>query len=299
MKPIRILGRSIISALKSVFRNLNLSIASISCIIITLLLVSISIIISKNVASFTTEIENDLTIVVFVKQDASKEKINELADNLDAIPNIKDIKYLSKEEVKNKMMKENDTYEKIMSEWKDDENPLQAYFIVTVEDAKDIGETASTIKNLESVDVTKYGEGMVEDLISTFEIVKKVTLIAVAALTFVTAFLISNTIKITIYSRRNEIDIMRLVGTSNTVIRLPFIFEGLFLGMIGSIIPILATIYGYVFLYEKMGGVLFTPIISLITPYNFVFNVSGFLLIVGAVVGMFGSYNAVRKYLKI
>ena len=215
------------------------------------------------------------------------------------IPNINDIKYLSKEEVKEKMMKENETYNKIMSEWKEDENPLQAYFIVTVSDVKSIGETASTIKNLESVDVTKYGEGMVEDLISTFEIVKRVTIIAVIALTFVTAFLISNTIKITIYSRRNEIDIMRLVGTSNTVIRLPFIFEGFFLGIIGSIIPILATIYGYVFLYERMVVILFTPIISLIKPYNFVFEVSAFLLIVGAVVGMFGSYKAVRKYLKI
>lgn len=299
MKPLRILGRSIISALKSVFRNLNLSIASISCIIITLILVSISIIISKNVASFTTDIENDLTIVVFVKQDASKEKINELADNLDAIPNIRDIKYLSKDEVKKQMMKENDTFDRIMSEWDENENPLQAYFIVTVEKVENIGETASTIKNLESVDVAKYGEGVVEDMISTFDIIKKVTLVAVVALTFVSAFLISNTIKITIYSRKNEIDIMRLVGTSNTVIRLPFIFEGLFLGVIGSIIPILMTIYGYVFLYDKMGGVLFTPIISLIKPYNFVFNVGGFLLIVGAVVGMFGSYNAVRKYLKI
>ena len=140
---------------------------------------------------------------------------------------------------------------------------------------------------------------MVEELISIFDIVKKVTLIAVVALIFVTSFLISNTIKITIYSRKREIDIMRLVGTSNTVIKLPFIFEGLFLGIIGSIIPVLVTVYGYVFLYDKMGGIVFTNIISLIEPYNFVFQVSLVLIIIGAVVGMYGSYKAVRKYLKI
>ena len=299
MRPLRILRRSISSAFKSVFRNLNLSIAAISCIIITLILVACAIILTKNVNNVTTDIENDLTIVVFVKKDATEEKIDELKKNLEALPNIKSIEYLSKKDVKASMQQENETFNRIMSEWDEDENPLQPYFIVTVLDVDNIGETATTIKNLESVDVAKYGEGMVEDLLSTFDIIKKVMIVVVAALVFVTAFLISNTIKITIYSRKNEIDIMRLVGTSNIVIRLPFLFEGLFLGLIGSIIPVIITIYGYVFLYDKMGGVLFTPIISLVKPYNFVFQVSALLLIIGGVVGMVGSFKAVRKYLKI
>lgn len=299
MRPLRILRRSIRSAFKSVFRNLNLSIAAISCIIITLIIVSCAIILTKNISNVTTDIENDLTIVVFVKKDATDEKIEELKNNLKALPNIKDTKYLSRDEVKKSMQKENETFDRIMSEWDENENPLQPYFIVTVENVENIGETATTIKNLESVDVAKYGEGMVENLLSTFEIIKRVMIIVVVALVFVTAFLISNTIKITIYSRKNEIDIMRLVGTSNTVIRLPFLFEGLFLGLFGSIIPIIITIYGYVFLYDKMGGILFTPIISLVKPYNFVFMVSALLLGIGAIVGMWGSIKAVRKYLKI
>lgn len=299
MKPLRILRRSINSAFKSVFRNLNLSIAAISCIVITLIIVSCAIILSQNVNNVTTDIENDLTIVVFVKKDATDEKIEELKKNLDVLPNIKSIKYLSRNDVKKSMQKENETFNRIMSEWDEDENPLQPYFIVTVENVDNIGETATTIKNLESVDVAKYGEGMVEDLLSTFSIIKKVMIVVVIALVFVTAFLISNTIKITIYSRKNEIDIMRLVGTSNTVVRLPFLFEGLFLGLFGSVIPAIITIYGYVFLYDKMGGILFTPIISLVKPYNFVFKVSTFLFLIGAVVGMWGSVKAVRKYLKI
>ncbi len=201
--------------------------------------------------------------------------------------------------MKEEMSKENEAFNKIMSEWKEGENPLQPCFIILVEKIENIGETANTIKNLEHVDIVKYGEGMVERLVSIFDIVKKVTIVAVVALVFVTAFLISNTIKITIYSRKNEIDIMRLVGTSNTVIKLPFLFEGLFLGVLGSIIPVLVTIYGYVFFYDKMGGILFTDIISLIEPYNFVFQISGALVIIGAIVGMYGSYKSVRKYLKI
>lgn len=299
MKAFRIIGRSISSAFKSVFRNFSLSIASISCIVITLIMVSFSLILSGNVNNFTKDIENDMTIVAFVKLDATNENIDALKGNIEALPNIDESTYMSKEDMKESMKETNDAFNKIISEWEEGENPLQACFILKVKDINLIGETATTIKNLEFVDVVKYGEGMVEELVSFFDMIKKIMFVAVIALIFVTAFLISNTIKITIYSRKNEIDIMRLVGTSNFVIRMPFIFEGLFLGVFGSLIPILATIYGYVFLYDKMGGILFTDIITLIEPYNFVFYVSAVLLILGALVGMFGSYKAVRKYLKI
>ena len=299
MKPIRILGRSISSAFKSVVRNFSLSVASISCIIITLIIVAFAILLSVNVNNFTKSIESDLTIVVFAKDGTTKENVDTLKKEIDSIPNVVDIEYKSKEDLKNEMKKENETYKNIIDKWGDEVNPLPDSFIITVEKIEDIKETASTIQNLEHVDAVRYGEGVVENLVDVFGIIRNITIVAVIALIFVTAFLISNTIKITIYSRKNEIDIMRLVGTSNTVIRLPFLFEGLFLGVIGSIIPVLCTIYGYVLLYDKMGGVLFTDIMPLISPYNFVFKVSGVLIIIGALVGMYGSYKSVRKYLKI
>lgn len=299
MKYIRILGRSISSAFKSVVRNFSLSVASISCIIITLIIVAFAILLSVNVNNFTKSIESDLTIVVFAKDGTTKENVDALKKEIDSIPNVVDIEYKSKEDLKNEMKRENETYKNIIDKWGDEVNPLPDSFIITVEKIEDIKETASTIQNLEHVDAVRYGEGVVENLVDVFEIIRNITIVAVIALIFVTAFLISNTIKITIYSRKNEIDIMRLVGTSNTVIKLPFLFEGLFLGVIGSIIPVLCTIYGYVLLYDKMGGVLFTDIMPLISPYNFVFKVSGVLVIIGASVGMYGSYKSVRKYLKI
>ena len=140
---------------------------------------------------------------------------------------------------------------------------------------------------------------MAENLVAVFNVVEKVTIIIVIALVLVTAFLIGNTIKLTIFSRRGEIDIMRLVGSSNISIRLPFLFEGLILGILGSIIPILVTIYGYVLLYDHFNGYLFTQIIKLVEPFNFILYVSASLAIIGATIGMFGSYRAVRRYLKI
>lgn len=299
MKPIRILFRSITSAFKSAIRNLSLSIASISCIVITLIIVAFAVLLSANVNNFTTNIESNLTIVVFAKEDAPTEAIEELKQNIQSIPNIKETTFKSKEELKQEMKTESTAYENIINKWGDEVNPLPDSFILTVDNVDEISETANTIKNLEYVDVVRYGENLVESLVDVFEIVRNVTIVAVVALIFVTAFLISNTIKITIYSRKSEIDIMRLVGTSNVVIKLPFLFEGFFLGVIGSIIPVLCTIYGYVFLFDKMGGVMFTEIMPLINPYNFVFQVSLVLVIIGALVGMYGSYKSVRKYLKI
>ena len=145
-----------------------------------------------------------------------------------------------------------------------------------------------------------YGKDIVHQLIVVFNVVKKVCIVAVASLVLVTAFLIANTIKLAIYSRKREIEIMRLVGASNISIKIPFIIEGLFIGIIGAVIPIIITIFGYTTLYDFFGGKLFnSSLATLVAPMPFIYNVSGILLLIGIIVGMIGSYQAVRKYLKI
>ena len=92
---------------------------------------------------------------------------------------------------------------------------------------------------------------------------------------------------------------MRLVGTSNTVIKMPFIFEGFILGLIGSIIPILITIFGYTYLYDVLGGKIYTDLLLLVKPSTIIYSSSFVLAIIGSLVGVFGSLKAVRRYLKI
>src|SRR5699024_6422384 len=158
--------------------------------------------------------------------------------------------------------------------------------IVKVKDVNDLNETSKAISEISGVDTVKYGDGMVDSIISAFDIIEKVVVVVVIALILVTAFLISNTIKLTIFSRRNAIEIMRLVGASNITIKLPFIFEGFIIGVIGSIIPICISIYGYVILYDILNGHIFSNMLVLIKPFNFVFYVSLVLLVLGAIVGM-------------
>ena len=263
MKFFRIFGRSIRDAFKSVARNFSLSLASITCVIITLIIVGVALVIAYNVEDATTKLKKDLSIVVFISNDADNFDITSLETQIKGIENVDPdyVKYQSKAEIKKDMMDSNDTFENIMSNWDDEENPLQNIYIVKVKDADRISETANSIKNLSKVTLVKYGEGMVEQLLMAFNGIEKFAFVAVIALVVVTVFLIINTIKLTIFSRKREISIMRLVGASNLSIKLPFVFEGMLIGVIGAILPIILVVYGYFWVYDILGGKLLMNII--------------------------------------
>ena len=299
MKMLRILSRSIRDSFKSVFRNFSLSMASVSCITITLLVVSLSLILTSNVENIATVIEKDVTIVAFLDTDVTEEERNQVLTDIKKLDNIDSVTFESKVQISNDMMASSDVFKNVMEDWTEEENPLQDTYLVKVKDIEKIKETADKIQKIDHVALIRYGEGMVEQLVEVFKLVRNICIGIVVALILVTAFLIANTIKITIYSRKREIEIMRLVGASNTNIKIPFIFEGLFLGILGSIIPVLATMYTYSILYDKFGGKLFSELIQLVEPTPFIYEVSGILILIGILVGMFGSWRAVKKYLKI
>ena len=299
MKLLRMLSRNIRDSFKSVFRNFALSLASISCITITLIVVSISIIMSANVNNFATLVEKDVTIVAFLDSNITDEQRTVVDETIKSLDNVATYEFTSKKDITGDMMDSSETFKNIMENWTDEENPIQDTYQVKVKEIEKINKTAKEIEGIKGVDVVKYGEGMIEQLIVVFDVVRKVCIGMVVALILVTAFLISNTIKITIVARKREIDIMRLVGASNINIKIPFIFEGLFLGALGSIIPIIATAVGYDALYKHFNGQLFSPFIQLVKPSPFTFNLALILLVIGILVGMFGSWRAVRKHLKI
>jgi cell division transport system permease protein len=299
MKAIRILTRDIRDSFKSVIRNFSLSLASISCITITLIVVSISILLTYNVNSFADNVKKDVTIVAFMDVNITPEEKDDVLEEIKEIEGIDSYEYQSKTDIANDMMESSEDLKNILSQYTEETSPLQATYLVKVKGINKIGNIAAKIEKIKGIDIVKYGEGMVEQLVSIFEIVKNISVGVVIALIIVTAFLISNTIKITIFSRKREIEIMRLVGSSNINIKIPFIFEGLFLGILGSIIPIVITTYGYSVLYSKFDGKLFSPFIKLIKPTPFIYQISLALLIIGILVGMYGSFKAVRKHLKI
>lgn len=298
MRGIRTFKRYFRDAAKSVIRNFSLSLASISCIAITLIVVSLSIIVSYNVENFMETIKKDVTMVIFLDGDTTEDQRKAVESGIKSTGNVEKLTYKSKSDYAKEFAKENETLKTIIEGWTSETNPLLDSFELKVKDIENIKDTATTIKKLKHVNSVKYSEDTVEQLATMFSAIEKGCIIAVIALILVTAFLIANTIKLAIYSRKREIEIMRLVGASNISIKVPFIIEGLFLGVIGSIIPIILTIYGYISIYDFFGGKIST-FAKLIEPTPFVYLSSVLLLIIGILVGMFGSYQAVKKYLKV
>ena len=299
MKSFRMIFRSLRDALKSVIRNFSLSLASITCITITLVIIAAALLISDNVKNFTNEIKRDVTIVAFLNSDVDDKTREDFELAIKKNENIETFTFKSKESVKQDMMKESETFNKVISSWSKDTNPLMDTYTIKVHDVDKIGDTAKQIETLNGVNSVQYGEGLVEKLVGVFNAVEKITFVAAGALIVVTIFLIINTIKLTIFSRKREIGIMRLVGASNTRIKLPFVIEGIILGLIGSIIPVIVVVFGYSTMYDYFNGVLFSPIIKLVKPMPFVLNTSIIIVLIGMVVGMIGSARAVRKYVKI
>ena len=302
MRLFRCIRRYFRDAFKSVIRNFSLSLASISCITITLIVVAISIVLSYNVEHMIKHVSSNTQILVYVDNEATKEEeknveieIKKLSnyDSMEYIPKKDAIKYISSNNGKSLLSYAEKT-------WTDETNPLMSCYKVKVKDINQIDDTASKIEKIAKVDLVDYGKSFVEMVITIFGAIEKACIGGVIALILVTAFLIANTIKLAIFSRKTEIEIMRLVGASNMAIKIPFIIEGSFIGFLGSIIPIILMSYGYNALYKYLDGQLFSSSLGkLAEPYPFILYSSGLLLLIGLLVGMFGSKRAVKKYLKI
>ena len=300
MKLFRQLKRYFRDAFKSVFRNFPLSLASISCITITLVVVAASIIITYNVENFAESIRKDVTIVVFLEKEVTDKEIKQIEKEIKDTNNIEKLEFISKKQAAENTKKENEIFETIVDGWTEETNPLLDSFKIKVKDVDKIKNTVDKIKNIKKVDIVNYGEDIVDQLLVVFKVIEKISIGTVVALILVTAFLITNTIKLAIFARKTEIEIMRLVGASNIAIKIPFIIEGLFIGLLGSIIPIIITVVGYNKLYDFFGGKLFSSSLAkLIEPTPFVINISLLLVVIGMTVGMIGSYKAVKKHLKI
>ncbi|MFA5696654.1 MAG: permease-like cell division protein FtsX [Bacilli bacterium] len=299
MKLLRMISRDFRDAVKSVFRNISLSMASLSCIVITLILVALAIITSYNINNFSKNIKNDFTIVVFLENEIDQEGISEVKTKIVENKNIEEYTFQGKQDIAKEMMESSDIYKNIMETWSEEDNPLKDTFVIKVKDIDKITKTAQDIEKISGVYSVNYGEGIIEKFLKIFKMIEKALIIVVVLFVLITMLLITNTIKLTIFARKREIEIMRLVGASNFNIELPFIFEGFILGFFGSILPVITIIYGYTYLFDNFDGQIFSPFIKLVEPTPFVYVIALIILSLGIFVGMFSSFRAVKKYLKV
>ncbi len=281
----------------SLVRNVALSSSSAAAVMLTLLLVSLFLVLTANLYSISENISENLLIHVKIDNAVvSDTAINDLKNEISQIANVKQILFSSRDSELEKQLAAFPSLAGILKIR--DENPLRNAFIVYIRDKEQIQVTAQAISALSGVEQTEFGGQGVSQLINILGSIQKGSFVLVVALGLLAIFLISNTIKVTIYSRKEEISLMRTIGASNGFIRAPFVIEGIYIGIIGSIIPIILSVGLYYVFYTKFDGQFFSAIFKLMPLSPFLYYLVGLLLLTGMMVGLIGSYVSVTRYLR-
>ncbi|MFN4215042.1 permease-like cell division protein FtsX [Exiguobacterium sp.] len=286
---------------KGTLRNGWMSFAAISAVTITLLLVGVFALVMFNVNEISQNVENDVEIQVFVTRTAEEANVEQLGQNIEQIPGVESVMFSSKddelENFRNQLGEDANAYGAV-----EQDNPLHDRYIVKASDPLETETVANAVQSLENVDRVTYGQDYIDKMFAFFNGIRIGGLVLIVGLTLMAMFLISNTIKMTIFSRRREIEIMRLVGAKNGFIRWPFFIEGLLLGVLGALIPIAVVYFGYDVAYSALQpslDQLNSDIFKLIDPSTLTTQVSLVLLALGAFIGIWGSTTSLGRFLKV
>lgn len=282
-------------SVKSLGRNSWMTIASVSAVTVTLILVGVFALIMMNLNKVATDLENDVEIKVLIDETADEAAEKALIEKVKKLPGVSEMNYSTKEDELTKLVKDFGDDFKLFEQ----SNPLRNVIYVKAADPQQTAKVAKAIDKYEYTYDVMYGEGKVEKLFNFLNISRNVGIVLILGLLFTAIFLISNTIRITIIARRDEIEIMKLVGATNSFVRIPFLLEGMWLGILGSIVPIAVVTTLYHNVYKIIAPRLQGELIQVLDFSPLVYQVSGLLLLIGVLIGIWGSFMSVRKFLKI
>ena len=243
-------------------------------------------------------VKNDLKQAEQKTKNAAENAEKAVGEQIADIKGVKSAVYSSKDDELTKLIEKQGEDGKELFESYRDDNPLGAAYEVEVKNSDQIASVAKEIENIENVNTVNYGGESTQSMVKTLHTIQTGGSIFIVGLMIVALFMISNTIKITITTRATEISIMRMVGASNWYIRIPFMLEGMMIGLFGSIIPIILLVYGYGAVYDFTGGSLMSTMLVLKEPMPFIRNFSLLIAGLGAGVGLIGSFVSIRRFLK-
>ena len=308
---IRNFFRHLWESIKSLKRNVWMTVASVSSVTITLTLVGVFAAVLLNVERIATGIENNIQINVYLdvdSTDSSETTTNEVGetvtndsyhqvyDQMSQVSGVESGTQASKDEQLEKLQ---EAYGDDWTLFDGDSNPLQDVYIVEADSPSDVKKVANKITKIEGVESVDYGGSNSDQLFSIAKFIRTWGFAGTVLLIFVAIFLISNTIRMTIMSRQRDIEIMRLVGAKNSYIRGPFFFEGAWVGLLGAIVPSIIIYFAYKTVYSSVNPQFEVQGLSLYPVDTFLPLVIGGMFLVGIIIGALGSVISMRRYLKI
>ena len=287
------------TAFNSLTRHFALTFSSATAVTVTLTLLMTFLVIAGNVSNFTYNVEDSLKIHSTIESTLTEQEINALKDKIESMKFVKSVTFSNKDQELESYLNElDDSAKKLYEVYKGEGNPLLHAFIVEVTHGDNLDTVNNQLLKMNGIHDSAYGGDSALMMVKAMDGVRITGGVFVVALSILAMILISNTIKSAIHARKDEIAIMRQVGATNGFIKFPFMIEGMFIGVLGSIIPILITYFGYSYLYDILGGVFLVSMFKLQEVMPFVLYVCLTLLVTGMVVGVIGSFFAVNKYLR-
>jgi cell division transport system permease protein len=282
-------------AFLSIFRNGWMSMASIGVVAVTLFILGSFMLLNINVEHLTDEIKNQVEIIAYVDEELDAEEVDELRVSVIQLTHVEEVRFVSKDDALERL-KEN-LGEMVAGYGEGRRNPLRDSFEIRTFIPEDIPQVAAMLRSMPGIAKVDYGTDIVEKLFLFTGVLKWVGLVFMGGLALTAAFLIANTIKLTVNARSNEIMIMKYVGATEWFIRWPFVIEGILLGCIGALIPrfVLSYLYGLTVSWAQL-NLIFLP---LVRPEHVLGEMGTLLLSIGIVIGCLGSLMSMRRFLKV
>jgi len=281
---------------KSIRRNQLMSFASVSTVALSLLVLGLFLLMVMNANNLAKYLESQVQISVYMEDSASNDNLAAAAKSLKAMPGVVKVTSVNKAEALAKFKKRLGDQNRLLDAL-GEENPFPYSFDVQVDKPERIAEIVPKIDEMKGVETAKFGQEVVEHMFRLTRLLRLGGIVLVVLLAMATLFIISNTIRITVFARRREVSIMKYVGATNWFIRWPFLLEGMFLGFAGALVASLVLIQMYVALQDKIYSTLaFFP---LIPAWPFLGYLSLFLIVTGTAIGAAGSSIPLRKFLDV
>ncbi|HEV3473477.1 MAG TPA: permease-like cell division protein FtsX [Actinomycetota bacterium] len=278
-------------------RNLLMSVAAVSTVTISLLLLGGVLLLGLVVENMTRSWEAKVEVSIFLLDDATEGEVQELTQTLTDMNEVTNVDYVSKAEA----------FEEFKEQWADQpefwqnlpEDALPASLRVKLTDAKYAEAVATVMEGAPGVDDVRFGGEIIRRLLQVNSLLRTITFVMSLVLLIASAALIANTIRVAIYARRDEIGIMKLVGATNWFIRVPFMMEGVFAALVGALIAGSIVLLSDLLLFSRMGEAL--PFLANVVSFSSseIAWVLGILAGVGALVGLVGSSMALRRFLEV
>ena len=286
--------RQVRNGFRNLFRNGWMTTASILLMTLALFTIGALLFIMSNVDNITTDIEEGINIRVHIELTATPEDELELQDTIEAIDGVSAVTYRSKDEELQDLVDSIEEFELVFG----DNNPLYNVLLVSVEDSTQLEQIAQQIRALPYATEVTYGELDTENLIRLMTYLRVGMALVASIFTVISLLIISNTIRLTIRARQTEIEIMQLVGASRSYVRRPFLYEGAFIGIIGSILASAFVYAAYNALQNTLLEYANMRIIQLTPMWPMMGYITLTLVVAGILIGMYGARRSVNQLIR-